>query len=111
MKISDMLFANAMMGEGGGGGGGSSDFSTAEVTISNDSVYNIYLPCYYDEEGDSGSDVVAPTSGTCYVILYKGTAYGAVNGASPESIVTTGAIEVDDLNLTITGDGTITISA
>lgn len=91
------------------GGSGSSDFSTAEVTVSSPIPFDvpIYISCVNRYDG-SGTASAIGESGIYDVILYKGVAYGAFDTASSVSI--TGSAEYDDGDLTITGDCTITIS-
>jgi hypothetical protein len=113
MKLSDMLFANAMMGEGGGGGSGG-DFSTASVTISNDteSLVMVSLPAYDDnynfafgQRGLEGGESVDFNT-----VLYKGKALVIIDSYDLLSVEVTGDIEDDDGDIFVTGDGTITIS-
>lgn len=105
-------------GEEYGGGGG--DFSTAEVTIINNSntEYRVYASTasYYPRTGLYVSEAINEAHGedstTLEVILYKGTAYGLIkdyNGGTPTAS-STGGVLIDGEDLTITGDGTITIS-
>lgn len=109
MKIYDMLLANAMMGEGGGGGGGSSDFSTAQVTVTNDS-YSPFSMSTIIVVPELGLEGTYPTtdnlSSPFTIILYKGKAYIALNNVSS----TSGNITQDaDTGLyVITGDCSIT---
>ena len=124
MKLSDMLFANAMMGEGGGGGG-SSDMSIAEITIINTSAASWDLNGAFaldaDEltEGDPAFTLpmleLASNSNHVYkVILYKGNAVLLFpNGAVPEAggceTIVTGNITYESGAIFVTGSGTITI--
>ncbi len=96
-------------------GGGSSDFSTAEVTItiSNENVTVIRIPiaCINEDFGETADSSIS-TSGTYSAILYKGKAIAAIEASVPPfmlNISVTGDIEYDD-DLVITGNGTITIS-
>lgn len=103
------------------GGGGSSDFSTAEVTITNNSGGEVlfYLPVYMNipgygaiiqgfmmtnsEEPTFGGEVVIPTNGKLYV--------GSTLAQFTTSNTTvTGNATVEHGQLVITGDCTITIS-
>lgn len=73
MKLSDMLFANAMMGEGGGGGG-SSDFSTTSVVVVNDTGterLQVRVPCIDNGEIRDFA-YVGIEGGTLSVVMYKG---------------------------------------
>lgn len=115
MSIFDNLLATAMMG-GGGGGGGSSDFSTAEVTITNNSsqeFIHAYIPVAVDADGFSNSQgevFIEAETATYSVILYKGVSLIYIpNGGV--SIATTGNIEDDGGGyFYVTGNCTITIS-
>ena len=117
MSIYDMLLSNAMMGEGGGGGG-SSDFSTAEVTVTMPAgmtISNLPVPTLDEDVAPDyyeGNTLVG-FSGSYSVVLYKGVAYGWLDpdGGTP-TVNVTGGIEYDseELFFKITGDGTITIS-
>ena len=117
MKLSDMLFANAMMGEGGGGGGGgggSSDFSTATVTITNNrslSAASVFVPYVNESYNDAEPLVLVEPNEvvTVTVILYKGSAYGQEGypaSTSPSSV--SGDVSKEDGGYVITGNGTIT---
>ena len=98
------------------GGGGSSDFSTAEVTISTtkEDVIIVRGCITVDEEGYVASvpniSVDSETPSTVNFILYKGTAFATIDNGDLYNIETTGDIVNDDGDLYITGDGTITIS-
>ena len=113
MKIYDMLLANAMMGEGGGGGGGSSDFSTAEVTIINNTgdVFDYLIPVVIEEEGASliVPSVYSEDGESFTVALYKGSAWGSVSQTGVTKSFT-GDIVADGSGFIITGNGTITLS-
>lgn len=122
MKIYDMLLANAMMGEGGGGGGG--DFSTAEVTIINDTASEVTIDnCPIVDEGELSGGIVlsANTESTITLILYKGHTYIyaiSVGGTPMEDgtgITVTGDIvnESDEYEvyIVVSGNGTITIAS
>jgi len=108
-KIADSII--------GGGGGGDSDFSIAEVTLTNtdlaDDIF-VYMPFVYDdnefEEGRSAllgvsENISHGESKTFKVALYKGLAFGDI----PTSYVTTtGDITFEDgYGVFITGDGTV----
>ena len=101
------------------GGGGSSDFSTAEVTSSNDSEENLTVTVI-GEIGPSMESVIESSLGagrTASAVLYKGHQYVAlgpktvtINSGSAE-IITIPDPMFGDMNfLDITGDCTITIS-
>lgn len=100
----------------GGGGGGSSDFSTADVTviISNENVEWISMAVTENNE-DYGEISLGEifNSGTYSVVLYKGKALGAIHSSVPPfqlNVSTTGDIECDGSDISVSGDGTITIS-
>lgn len=99
---------------GGGGGGGSSDFSTAQVTVVNNTeepINGIYVSVF-----DTPFPAVVPMnmlslgSRTYNVPLYKGTCYWSIDSYANVSV--SGDIEWDSENRAalITGDCTITIS-
>lgn len=121
MKLSDMLFANAMMGGGGGGGG---DLSTAEVTVVNNTEF-IGVSLYgglIEQDGiayilDINVSSEEYESGTYKVALYKGSEVAVVyyDPATTPSIVISGDISLSTeeegyKRYVITGDCTITIS-
>ena len=93
---------------------GSSDFSTAEVTISNGSDTLFEIPAI-DDDGEVGMAVSEQVSNgfdaTVSAILYKGLLMVEPTNVDG-TVVTTGDITWDDLNghFRITGNGTITIS-
>lgn len=123
MKLSDMLFANAMMGEGGGGGGGGGgDFTTAEVTVTYNAlnsyygatvayVNNGYMLLSFAIETES-----AALTETYQLVLYNNTTTFAFDNGDPDyeiytNIAVTGDITVDEEGfITVRGNGTITIS-
>lgn len=100
------------------GGGGSEDFSTRTVTITNtqqDANIDFYSPIVSNNDiapsvGAISSVSIEPKdTADVPVILYKGVAYAYF--VDEVTIQTTGDIVNNDGDLTITGDGTITISA
>lgn len=120
IKHLNMLLGEQLT-EGEGGGGGSSDFSTAEVTITNNSGEEVefYLPIYMNipengvviqgfmwtdsEEPTIEGEVVIPTNGELFV--------GSTLAQFTTSNTTvTGNARVENGQLIITGDCTITIS-
>lgn len=133
MKLSDMLFANAMMGEGGGGGGGypiwnvvckipplaDGGLSAAEVTDDNyilatpllnnrpRSAYDVNLESGYEETlSFMVFDVEAAADLGCEIGIY---------GLTGHTITVTGACTyLDDGEygcwFTVKGDCTITVS-
>lgn len=97
-------------------GGGSSDFTTAEVTIVNNTGGSINVTLatvrfFSDVDGFSAGSVSIPKSGgECIAILYKGTG-SAYFGESVYTITVSGNAIVDGPNVVIiTGDCTITVS-
>lgn len=98
------------------GGGGSSDFSTAEVTVVNNYRYNAEIQVARANSEYLNSDTLAyansNTTATISVILYKGTALGSIKAgeAFDWHIEVEGDAEVDESDVFITGDCTITIS-
>ena len=128
MNLYDIAIARKLSGNGGGGG--SSDFSTAEVTIVNNSETAVYINTQfvYEDSGDKyweqdGYDLSAPATVTLDTILFQGVGYMTmfVSGSDMETfydaskVSVTGDIEkVPDIDdawwLEITGNGTITIS-
>lgn len=93
--------------------GGSSDFSTATVTIVNNSGMPIAvfgaIATEEDDEFFTIHNWSVFASDTIQVVMYKGLAYGGLDG-SFSTVNTTGDISWNGDTLTITGDGTITIS-
>ena len=98
------------------GGGGSSDFTTAEVTITNntDNHIELALPVVKD---DLGAALIAtiravPNSSRSHIVaLYKGAAVGDVMTDNVPSPVCTGDVSISSIvgiRFNITGDGTIT---
>lgn len=95
----------------GGGGGGSSDFSTAEVTVNvNTQQFEFYVPLINEEHGYLGSyDNINPSGSKILTVgLYKGKALTQflTNGV----VSVSGNAQLNDDQILITGDCTITIS-
>ena len=92
-----------------GGGGGSSDFSTAEVTVvvAEAESADITIVCI-----DNNSLIVdmAVVSTTYSVPLYKGECIWLANSPYTYSISGDASYDDDNGTITITGNGTITIS-
>ena len=124
MDMHDILIAKKMCCcEGGGGGGGDSDFSTAEVTIVNNTsigrnVEN-FPNCVEANELGSGSPATiysilpvtinAGESAQFKVPLYKGTCVWAYD-FNKYQVIVTGELVQPQLGLVmIQGDGTITL--
>lgn len=106
----------------GGGGGGSGDFSTAEVTIINntsDMGINFLMPTFMETPFISSSylsePIFAHQTVVASVILYKNKGGIAVRNydryETKPNFAVTGSIEyIGDGEFDITGDCTITIS-
>lgn len=116
---TNMQYFNELLGEQlGGGGGGSSDFSTAQVTVTRAPHTVLYVPTMMDMDEEGFSSCAIMESGTYSVILYKGTSVGfaAYSGGddNPPQVsieVISGDAEVSDGEVIITGDCTITVTA
>ena len=102
-----------------GGGGGSSDFSTAEVTVTaaNGVEVDVGGASVDSEQLSLGQHIVG--DGTPLIldfVLYKGEQYISImDSATMEDydmskVAVTGDLAKDEYGITITGDGTITIS-
>lgn len=118
MSHFDTILAMAIAGEGGGG---SSDFSTAEVTVVNNSskIYNFYgvfidnnalcLSFNIDAMSLSGA-----TEKEVQLVLYSSESpdveVSDIGGDPPSNVVTTGNAYYEDGYITITGNCTITIA-
>lgn len=102
------------------GGGGSSDFSTVEVTVTNNSTLDTmaFVPIRVDESGMSFAapsfEIASGTHATVNVILCQGASLCDIDTSSAVAvnITATGSIQVvpDATICQITGSGTITIS-
>jgi len=105
------------------GGGGSSDFSTAEVTVINNSSSELYTPIFVwhdDEELFAGFNLDPHSETTFEVVLYKGQQVlnnlfkGSTVMVDGTGIAVTGDIENRsdeyEVYIVITGNGTITVS-
>lgn len=87
---------------------GASDFSTAHVTLTNETMFAIAL-AYIDNTNGVVSQMGA--SGEYDVVLYKGKAEGTLLAPSASASVTGNiTFDNDTYKFVITGDGTITIS-
>ena len=114
-SVDGVIESVKINGEEAGGGGGSSDFSTAEVSVENNTgelINGIYVSVV-----DTPISTVRPmntlsfnSSRTYIVPLYKGSCNWVFNGTANVSV--SGDIEWNSENRTafITGDCTITIS-
>ena len=95
--------------------GGSSDFSTAEVGVTNNSggVVKIEAPMVDTEENSTIVEMNIPPSDsvTVPIVLYQGLAFGGVANGEEYSYTFTGGIEGESGELVITGNGTILIEA
>ena len=105
------------------GGGGSSDFSTAEVTVINNSSSKLKAPNFVwhdDEQLFPGFDIDPQSEVTLEGVLYKGEQVidtlfkGSTVIVDGTGIAVTGDIEnrsdESEVYIVITGNGTITIS-
>lgn len=103
-----------------GGSGGSSDFSTVEVTVTNNSTLDAtaFVPIRADESGMSFAapsfEIASGSHATLNVILCQGASLCNIDMSSAVAvnITATGSIQVvpDTPICQITGSGTITIS-
>ena len=88
--------------------GGGGDFSTAEVTVINNTEDVIlYLPNTNDEEGWTHLGATVYGNGVHTVVLYKGAAHGELSADA--ELTVTGDISTED-GIIVTGNGTITIN-
>lgn len=109
---------NGAWGAMDAGGGGSSDFSTAEVTVTVNGAnpITIYVPCtLYDEmsgvyTADNNIYCDPADAVTREVILYKDLAWGMLPSGQDYTVSVTGSITYDMGYFEISGDGTITIT-
>ena len=110
-----MEYFDNLLGEqltDGGGGGGSSDFSTAEVTVNaNTQQFEFLVPLINEKFGYLGAyDNINPSeSETLTVCLYKGKALTQFLTDGVVSV--SGNAQLNNNQILITGDCTITISA
>jgi len=96
-------------------GGGSSDFSTAEVTIANNtgSLVTFDSPLIEEDEGEFlvMNETIFNGERTLVIVLYKGRSASDINiDTTSDNITVTGNATYEDQRLVITGDCTITIS-
>ena len=99
--------------------GGSSDFSTAEVTITNNSGNEIkfFAPFYNAQykaiQSFMGTNTEEPTINSTIIVPTGGMVFMGAEGLAqftPQNTTTTGNATVENGELIITGDCTITIS-
>lgn len=95
------------------GGGGSSDFSTAEVTVTNNQKENaLIIDELVNADVDGLSNGIALEAGeskTISIVLYKDIpTHGYHNGAGVVAV--TGDIVYEDGDFYVSGDGTITVT-
>ena len=114
MRISDDVkeVENLTTGDVWQLGGGSSDFSTAEVTLTWENANPFVFPFTYDEEGFNAlilDTFAGDGSVTITVPLYKGSCL--IPLGQDNDCAVTGDAEVDSGNVMITGDCSVTISA
>ena len=107
-----------------GGGGGSSDFSTAQVTIINNTagdIFNVFIPsiCEENELGEGSPALLynklsmdIPQGESIYEVpMYKGfTLCVNLLFTDDATVTTSGNIVYEDGEASITGDCTITIN-
>ena len=94
--------------------GGSSDFTTAEVTITNNTSGSVGINVPYAEDNTSVAYTIAGNLAdtTLTVILYKGTGQFEIDDDGAKIGNVTGDITTDgDYTAIIAGTGTITIEA
>lgn len=95
------------------GGGGSSDFSTAQVTVTRTEQKTIFMPFLLDGEHSAIMSSVED-SGVYTAVLYKGVCVAsALNLGNPmiaPTVAVTGNATSEGFEIIITGDCTITIS-
>ena len=111
VKSTDGVIGSVKVnGQEYGGGGGSSDFSTAEVTVTSLNGNTILIPYVATGNGVSYLYAVVSDPETYNVALYDGKAMGII--FNPHGVVaTTGDIMYADGTFLISGNGTIAISA
>ena len=94
--------------------GGSSDFSTAEVTITLPTLEHIYIPNIILNPLDPTQgvlmayvDIESETPTTIQVPLYKGASVGQLPSEIADSyeFVFSGGVLIDNTNIIVTGDG------
>ena len=111
-QLIDLIATVAPSGGGGGGG----DFSVANVTFVNNtaSPYAFDAPSYFVEGEEAGSSPSAyaerQRTSVVPIILYKGVGFAYLDVNPAPTLSATGDIEIDDTDLIISGDGTVTIS-
>ena len=113
MDLFDIAVARKLS-SGGGGGGGSSDFSTAEVTVTITGESYLYIPTVVSTPMDAiiNRQVNAMSGEVSLIVpMYKVVLALTANVAAGESFNATGDIQVmGEMDVLITGNGTITIS-
>ena len=107
-----------------GSGGGSSDFSTATITVVNNSKHTYSISgAFFNSGSDKDDDppitysnlfidvdnTSATTTYYVNVIMYKGTAF--IQTGQPDKMTVDGKITKSESGFVVTGDGTITIPA
>lgn len=118
---------NPVTGECLGGGGGSSDFSTATLSITNNSNEHVAIVVPYVLERDSSVysnglisiptnteknvEVIIPNNSICIGLLYKHVGGDLLQNISGLTIGTNGDIEYEEGEMFISGDCAITINA
>lgn len=95
-----------------GGGGGSSDFTTANVTIVNNTGVDVsfYAPLVSAEHRSTYATFgTEDASTTCTVVMYMGNAL-AIADDNIFSVSATGDAEIEESFISITGDCTLTFT-
>lgn len=111
MNLHDVIFASKLFGDDGGDSGdaGDSDFSTAEVTIQNQTRQGMYcaIPTIQDGILTTVEYLLDGVELNSPIVLYNGTALIYIDS---QNIIVTGDIVNNSGYLTITGNGSITIT-
>lgn len=109
------------------GGGGSSDFSTATLSITNNSNEGvaIVIPCVFEQNSsiftngiiivsrntEKNVEVIIPNTGICGGLIYKSAGGDLSQDLTGLTIGATGDIEYEEGSMLISDDGAITINA
>ena len=107
------MLADGVLTTGTGSGGGSSDFSTADITIiNNSSVHDVgfYGANAVEYDGYKYAEWTMGAGVLRKLILYGGHGYFTVFGASSVTASWTGEVEQDGAEFWVYSDATITIT-
>lgn len=108
MSVNGVITEIKVNGEDAGGGGGSSDFSTAEVTLSTSGFGSLPIASILDDKIDT---TVPFFIESFEAILYKGSQVCDTSEITGTITVSGDAVyDSDEQTITITGDCNITIS-